>query len=353
MYRHILVPLDDSLLSNETVHKAVALAQALGAKVTFFHAQADYGASSVGALERVMAPATFNDGVAGDARALLAKAEVVARTAGVAHDAMAITSDRPYEAILDAAEARGCDLIFMASHGRRGIRALVLGSTTQSVLHRTSVPVLVSAVESNVAGEACDVPLGIIGDEHRSMAAVIHGLEYLVRQARASGKPPSFPLLHAILHYVREFPEKLHHPKEDTYLFPRLRAATAEYNATLDELEAQHVEGGKVVDALAQSIARYESDPARGFPAFADAVTRFATMQMEHMRLESKVIMPAAREHLTAQDWAAIAAAFATNGDPRFTVDADEEYRHLFARILNLAPEGVVGAAAPLPVGGR
>ena len=105
------------------MHQAVSLARALGARVTFFHAQADYGASSLGALERVMSPAAFNEHMAGEARAILAKAEVVARTAGVAHDSVATVSNRPHEAILGAAEARGCDLIFMASHGRRGIKA--------------------------------------------------------------------------------------------------------------------------------------------------------------------------------------------------------------------------------------
>ena len=80
MYRHLMVPLDDSPLSADSVGRAVELARALGAKVTFFHAQADYGASSIGALERVMSPAAFNEHVAGEARAILAKAEVVART---------------------------------------------------------------------------------------------------------------------------------------------------------------------------------------------------------------------------------------------------------------------------------
>ena len=57
------------------------------------------------------------------------------------------------------------------------------------------------------------------------------------------------------------------------------------------------------------------------------------------------MVIPAARKHLTDDDWSDIAAAFVQNGDPRFTVDNDEEYRQLFARILNLAPEGVVGDA--------
>src|SRR5215471_10895225 len=122
MYRHVMVPLDDSPLAVDTVRQAVEFARTLGAKVTFFHAQADYGASSIGALERVMAPAAFNEHMAGEARAILAKAEVVARVAGVPHDSAVMTSDRPHEAILAAAEARGCDLIFISSHGRRGLK---------------------------------------------------------------------------------------------------------------------------------------------------------------------------------------------------------------------------------------
>jgi len=345
MYRHILVPIDDSQLSINTVQQAVTLARSLRAQVTFFHAQADYASSSLGALERVMSPAAFNEQVAGEARALLAKAEVVARTASVVYESLALTSNRPHEAIVGAAESRGCDLIFMASHGRRGIRGLMLGSETQKVLQHASIPVLVAAVETNIASAACDAPLAIIRDEHRSLAAVIHGLEFIVRETSASGEAPSFPLLRAIVRYVRAFPEALHHPKEDAYLFPRLRARTTECNGTLADLEAQHVEGAKLVDALERSIDGYEADPDNGYPAFAQAVDAFAAAQMEHMGLEAKVIIPAARKYLTDEDWTAIAAAFGTNGDPRFSVDADEEYRQLFARIINLAPPGVVGGA--------
>ena len=143
MYRHILVPIDDSQLSIDMVQQAVALARELSAKVTFFHAQSDYAASSAGALERVMSPAAFNEHVAGEARALLAKAEVVARTAGIAHDSFSLTSNRPHEAILGAAETRGCDLIFMASHGRRGISRHLLGSITERVLRHSDLPMLI------------------------------------------------------------------------------------------------------------------------------------------------------------------------------------------------------------------
>jgi hemerythrin-like domain-containing protein len=67
------------------------------------------------------------------------------------------------------------------------------------------------------------------------------------------------------------------------------------------------------------------------------AVEQYASAQMQHMALEYKVIFPAAQRHLTAADWAEIGAAFAANGDPRFSIDNDEEFRQLFARIVNLA----------------
>jgi len=248
MYRHLLVPLDDSPLSVETVRQAVEFARTVKAKVTFLHAQEDYGATSVGALERVMSPQAFNEHMAGEARALLSKAEVVARTAGVEYESIAVTSNRPYESILGAAQARGCDLIFIASHGRRGIKGLMLGSQTQKVLQHTTIPVLVSAVESNLPAAELNVPLNIISDEHRSLAAVIHGLEHVVRETRESRTPPSFALLHAMLHYIREFPEKLHHPKEDAYLFRKLRERTSEVNETLSDLEWQHVAGHRLVE---------------------------------------------------------------------------------------------------------
>jgi nucleotide-binding universal stress UspA family protein/hemerythrin-like domain-containing protein len=332
MYRHLLVPIDDSALSVETIRQAVLFASSIGAKVTFFHAKADYGASSAGALDRVISPVAFNEQVAGEARALLAKAEVVARAGGVAYDSLFVTSDKPYMAIIDAAEARGCDLIFMASHGQRGIRGLFLGSQTQRVLQHATIPVLVSTVEHNVEAAASSAPVAIIRDEHRSLAAVLNGLEYLVRETRERGTAPQFPLLRAMLHYITAFSGKLHHPKEDAHLFRKLRLRTAEFNDTLDELERQHRTGAQLVAELERALERYEVDPAGGFESFSAAVERFAAAEWPHMMLETKVIIPAAQKYLTDEDWSEIAKAFAEN------VDNGENFRHLFAQILNLAP---------------
>jgi nucleotide-binding universal stress UspA family protein/hemerythrin-like domain-containing protein len=338
MYRHLLVPLDDSALTVITVGRAVEFARTLGAKVTFLHARADYGSTSVAALERVLAPQAFNDGVAGESRGILAKAQVAAQAAGVPCDGVVVTSDRPYEAIVDTARVRGCDLIFMASHGRRGLKSLMLGSQTQKVLQNTTIPVLVSSVGDNAPDAGIPVPLATIIDEHRSIAAVIRGLERVVGAIRESNEPPPFQLLDAMLYYIKAFPEALHHPKEEAYLFARLRKRTSEFGETLAELERQHEEGHEVVAELERALASYKADPGEGLPAFAAAVERYAATQWAHMNLENKVILPAAQKHLATEDWAAIGEAFASNGDPRFAVDNDDEFRLLYTRILNLVP---------------
>ncbi len=214
----------------------------------------------------------------------------------------------------------------------------MIGSQTENVLQQANLPVLVLAAESNLPEWEKIEALAILRDEHRSLAAVAHGLELLAREAGTQGQPPRFDLLRAIVGYIRAFPEALHHPKEDAYLFRKLRERTAEFNDTLDLLQRQHAEGHELVDELERSIARYEADPAGGHAQFADAVRRFVTAQESHMRLETRVILPAAYKHLSSDDWHEIGKAFTENGDPRFNADTDEEFRQLFVRILNLVP---------------
>ena len=304
MYGHLLVPIDDSALSVETVRQAVRFASKLGAKVTFFHANADYGATSVGALDRVVSPAIFNEQMAGDARALLAKAEAVARAANVAYASAYVTSDHPYAAILDAAETQWLrpHLHGVARPARHPQPRARHADAARAPAH--DHPVLVAAVEGNAPAPDHAVPLAIIRDEHRSLAAVIYGLEFLVRETREHDAAPQFPLLRAMLHYIKSFAEALHHPKEDAYLFRKLRLRTSEFNDTLDELERQHVEGAKRVANMDAAFARYEMDPVGGFDHFAEAVKAFAALESPHMMLETKVILPAAQKHLTDEDWA-------------------------------------------------
>ncbi|MEZ5616082.1 MAG: universal stress protein [Rhodocyclaceae bacterium] len=145
MFKHILVPTDGSALSTDTVKKAVDYARETGAKITFFYAKPDYPVAfyGEGALIDPTTPEKFAEMADKQAQEILAAAQALAAGAGVACGTAAETSDAPYQAIIDAAAANGCDLIFMASHGRRGLSGLLLGSETQKVLTHSKVPVLV------------------------------------------------------------------------------------------------------------------------------------------------------------------------------------------------------------------
>jgi nucleotide-binding universal stress UspA family protein len=145
MFKHILVPTDGSQLSQDTVRRAVSFAREAGARVTAFYAKPEYPVTyyGEGALIDPTTPEKFAELADQQARDVLGFVEQLCREAGVDCTANAMTSDVPYEAIIEAAEKSGCDLIFMASHGRRGISSLLLGSETNKVLTHSKVPVLV------------------------------------------------------------------------------------------------------------------------------------------------------------------------------------------------------------------
>ncbi len=145
MFKHILVPTDGSALSTDTVKKAVDFARETGARISFFYAKPDYPVAfyGEGALIDPTTPEKFAEMADKQAKEILDAAQALAATAGVPCAVAAATSDVPYEAIIQAANSGGCDLIFMASHGRRGLSGLLLGSETQKVLTHSKVPVLV------------------------------------------------------------------------------------------------------------------------------------------------------------------------------------------------------------------
>ena len=145
MFKHILVPTDGSQLSTDTVKRAIAFAKETRAKVTFFFAKPDYPVAfyGEGALIDPTTPDKFAEMAGQQAKEILAAHEAAARADGVECGSTSAVSDIPYEAIIAAAEESGADLIFMASHGRRGISGLLLGSETQKVLTHSKIPVLV------------------------------------------------------------------------------------------------------------------------------------------------------------------------------------------------------------------
>jgi hemerythrin-like domain-containing protein len=276
---------------------------------------------------------------------LLAKAESAARAQGVPCSSSSTVSDAPYEAIIAAARAAGCDLIFMASHGRRSSVGMVLGSQTLKVLSHTEIPVLVAATRNPAAPARA---IGIIRDEHRSLAAVLHAWMHLLANARRHGTRPDAAPMQAIVRYLQMFPVALHHPKEDEYLFRKLRSRTTAVDAELDELERQHERDRQLVVELAAMVERLvgaRSNEGEGVDIedLEQAVARYASFIWDHLGREEHVILPAAQRHLTDEDWDEIDAAFVENRDPRFSGQSENELRRLFSRIVNL----VAPPAAP------
>ena len=145
MFKHILIPTDGSELSARAAKAGVALAKRLGARVTGYSGVGTppygYYGEPVFLDERVAAEAERAFLAAGEAR--VAQIAKVARRAGVPFEAVVARTTATYEGILHAARSRGCDAIFMASHGRRALKRFVLGSVTQQVLARSPIPVLV------------------------------------------------------------------------------------------------------------------------------------------------------------------------------------------------------------------
>ena len=147
MYKHILVPTDGSALSDKAVEAAIKLAQLLGARITAFHAmepyplQGAYAAEASGVPE--LQPEIFAQRSEEYAKRVLDAVASAAAAANVQCTTGYTTSRSAYQAIVEKARKEGCDLIVMASHGRRGLEGFLLGSETQKVLTHSLIPVLV------------------------------------------------------------------------------------------------------------------------------------------------------------------------------------------------------------------
>ncbi len=186
----------------------------------------------------------------------------------------------------------------------------------------------------------------IIRDEHRSLGAVVHAMQFLLREIRDRGHAPDYRLLHAMLYYIREFPERLHHPKEDRHLFAAVKRRTHEADAVIAELEREHAQGESLLNDLTVALSVYEAGVQNGLERFAASVEKFADFYWQHMQNEEDQVLPVAERVLSDEDWRDIHAAFSANRDPSYAADSEEEFRRLFTRIVNLAPAPIgLGAA--------
>ena len=141
MYKHFLIPSDGSELSKKAVDHGIGLAKALNAKVTAVTVSEPFHVFAVEPGMVTDTPDEYKKRVAALAAKYLKAANDAAAAAGVACDVVQVEHEHPYETIIDTARKKGCDALVMASHGRRGVSAIVLGSET--VKSHSSTPVVV------------------------------------------------------------------------------------------------------------------------------------------------------------------------------------------------------------------
>ena len=183
-----------------------------------------------------------------------------------------------------------------------------------------------------------------VQDEHRAISAILSGLRELARTAQDSAVRPDFRVLHAMIRYVDAYPEKLHHPKEEAFLFKPLAVRAPALAAPLvAALRSEHLGGERLIRELERAVIAFEVDWPKGAAEFAAAVNDYADFHWKHMRKEEQELLPLAERYFTPADWRAAAAAFGAN---EALGSDDREFAALFSRIVNLAP-APVGLGTP------
>jgi nucleotide-binding universal stress UspA family protein/hemerythrin-like domain-containing protein len=340
MYKHLLVPLDDTPLSTAHVTSAVELARSMGARITFFHANRDWSSTSDGALMMVANPPLFSEVSLGETNVVLMKATAAANAAGVPCSALARTSDHPSDAIVRAAQDGGCDLIVMASHGpASGWSHWLRHSQTERVLRHAPVALLVLRVEAERPLTDGERALNIIVDEHRSIAVVVSAMRDIANDLGTPRQEAGdLASLGAMVSYVRGFPEKVHHPKEEAHLHRLMRLRHPACEDLLASVESQH----EVEHRLIEDVGACLRSGVERAPALQSAVLRFADHVYAHLQLEESQVLPLARQCLADGDWTEVVEAFLGNDESRFGHLSSGELRRLFASIANaVAARGV------------
>jgi len=183
--------------------------------------------------------------------------------------------------------------------------------------------------------------LQIIRDEHAALAAVLRSLLMLVERGPQDEPERFFDVLRAMLFYIDEFPEKLHHPKETELLFPKLERAAPQLGPVIARLDLDHHNGEGRVRSLQHLLLGWEllGDTRRA--AFVEAANNYVSFYLDHMRTEEAELLPVAERVLTQADWDELDAEFQATRDPLAGGAREPSYDRLFTRIVMTAPSPI------------
>ena len=181
--------------------------------------------------------------------------------------------------------------------------------------------------------------LHIIQDEHAALAAMLRSLRMMVDRGPDQEQGRFFDVLRAMLFYIDEFPERLHHTKESALLFPNEAQVAPETREAIAQLERDHAHSEASVRELQHLLLGWELVGDSRRAVFEQALNRYVDAYLAHMQLEETAILPAAQRALSEADWEALDAAFATNCDPLTgKYPRDPVYDRLFTKIVMTAP---------------
>ena len=181
-------------------------------------------------------------------------------------------------------------------------------------------------------------------EEHTALAAVLRSLSMLLEMGPCDEPERFFDVLRAMLFYIDEFPERLHHPKESNLLFPKLALAAPQLLPLIEGLKRDHMQGEGKVRELQHMLLAWELIGESRRAAFEQAARTYVTFYLRHMRTEEVDLFPVAQQVLTSSDWIELDAAFSKDRDPLVSGQHDPCYDRLFTRIVTATP-------APIGVG--
>ena len=185
--------------------------------------------------------------------------------------------------------------------------------------------------------------LQIIRDEHASLAAMLQSMRMLVELGPDESRKNFFDVLRAMLFYIDECPERLHHPKESNLLFPKVVKLSPKLMGAIDRLDRDHGHSEKAARELQHQLLAWELLGPTRRAAFEEAFNQYVEFYLEHMTLEEDVILPEAQRVLSPADWDELDAEFEKNCDPLTGhYPPTAEYEKLFSLIV---------ARAPAPIG--
>jgi len=183
------------------------------------------------------------------------------------------------------------------------------------------------------------ISIRIINEEHASLASVLQSIRMMLKRGHKDNPEVFFDVMRAMLFYIDEIPEKQHHIKESTLLFPSIALRSAHCADVIAQLESDHEKGESTVRELQHLLVAWEMIGDSRRKEFEDATLQYLDFYSHHMHLEESVVLPEALKVLTEDDWKKLDAAFLTNTDPLSgRIARIPIYDRLFTKIVMKAP---------------